>query len=300
MPGSSHRQYWPCLVGCGVAPGPAAEPANSLIAAGSSDGIHLVDPETGDDVLVPNTEGAWEVAWSFDGRRLAFSRGVKSDTYTIRPDGSERRLVLHNAWSLTWSPDGERLAVIRSLCDAYVTECAEGFGAMDLYTVALDGGDVRRLTFDATDLAAQSWSPDGKWISYVSELDWAVTLVHPDGSARHRLGTATGLFSLAWSPDGSKLLGDTLESGFGLTVLDSRSGTFRDLTRRAIDEHSPVWSPDGEQIAFLATNTPCSGECKAGEWWESMELWVMDADGVNRRRLTTGGYRPPAWGPGIE
>ena len=49
----------------------------------------------------------------------------------------------------------------------------------------------------------------------------------------------------------------------------------------------PDWSPDGLRVAFIATADVVS------------DIWVMDADGGNRTRLTTEGFvdRAPDWSP---
>lgn len=56
-----------------------------------------------------------------------------------------------------------------------------------------------------------------------------------------------------------------------------------------------AWSPDGRQIAFLRDGTTADADCR-----ECIDLYVMDADGSNQRRLTRtggGGYGGPAWAP---
>ena len=71
-------------------------------------------------------------------------------------------------------------------------------------------------------------------------------------------------------------------------------------TRRLTDspalEHFPVWSPDGRRIAFLWS--PEDPDVYAG--WETAPwaLYVMNADGTDRRWLTAGvGLFPPVWSP---
>lgn len=52
---------------------------------------------------------------------------------------------------------------------------------------------------------------------------------------------------------------------------------------------SPSWSPDGQQIAYVRTNAV-----------GARDLWLMDADGTDRRRLTRDGLvasGSPAWSP---
>ena len=57
--------------------------------------------------------------------------------------------------------------------------------------------------------------------------------------------------------------------------LVGRNGTTSELTDRSLDASSPVPSPDGSQIAFLGK--------EAGA--ESNQIWVMDRDGGDRRRV---------------
>lgn len=53
------------------------------------------------------------------------------------------------------------------------------------------------------------------------------------------------------------------------------------LTRSPEDEDSPVWSPNGDQVAFLRNG----------------EIWVMAGDGSNAHAVTDGGGSQPQWAP---
>ena len=57
----------------------------------------------------------------------------------------------------------------------------------------------------------------------------------------------------------------------------------RKLTRNAVRDSDPVWSPDGRKIAFVSN-------------WQ---VYVMNADGSGKRRLTHNGGQnvAPAWSP---
>ena len=79
--------------------------------------------QAADGVLEPAEGDVFQqdVAWSPDGRWLAFSdysggRGTyrpdKWSVYVVGADGSGRRLLVENALYVTWSPDGRRMAFI--------------------------------------------------------------------------------------------------------------------------------------------------------------------------------------------
>lgn len=86
--------------------------------------------------------------------------------------------------------------------------CARG----ELFTVPAEKGDVRNIT--NTPGARErdpAWSPDGKWIAYLSDQsgEYQIHLVAADGRTPARQLTADGKayrFAPLWSPDSKKLL----------------------------------------------------------------------------------------------
>src|SRR6185436_6370544 len=77
--------------------GTSAPPRNGLIAAFGGDGIYLIDAQRTKAWKVPGTAELGAPSWSPDGSVLAVEGWSEDSTvYTIRPDGSDRRVVLPN------------------------------------------------------------------------------------------------------------------------------------------------------------------------------------------------------------
>src|SRR5437867_9066428 len=78
-----------------------------------------------------------------------------------------------------------------------------------LWLVPLQGGEPRRLTFGEHKNGNAAWSPDGKWIAFVSdrrEKKAQIYRLSLEGGEAERLTDLDGVISgLAWSPDGRQI-----------------------------------------------------------------------------------------------
>ena len=96
-----------------------------------------------------------------------------------------------------------------------------------------------------------------------------------------------------WSPDGKRIAFVSNRDGDDEIYVMNADGTgIRQLTRNAVRDETPAWSPDGRRVAFSRE--------RAGDL---LELWAMDADGRNARRLVRASRTvneqaySPAWSP---
>ena len=120
----------------------------------------------------------------------------------------------------------------------------------------------------------------------VNIRNWDLFSVKSDGTERKKL-TQTAEFEQhpRWSPDGRSILftrGDVM-TNFDLFVMDADGAWERRLTEHPERDERAIWSPDGSTIAFTSQ--------RDGD----VSVWLMDADGRNKRKLVQG--REPAWSP---
>ena len=99
-------------------------------------------------------------AISPDGKTIAFN--YKGDIYLVGAGGGKARcLVGGKSYDYTpiWSPDGSRIAF-----------ASDRHGNFDIYTVRIDGSDLKRVTTHSNDEEPWAFSPDGAKIYFSANL----------------------------------------------------------------------------------------------------------------------------------
>lgn len=244
-----------------------------LVEVGSGETRALTDARHHNDTLP---------RWSPDGRRVAFisTRDKSACLFVMNIDGGEPARLTDrdgNVSDFDWSPDGARLVyAYQPLSErerlerdekkdelrqrpqfkhyARLHHKTDGVGWWNglyrhIYIISSQGGRARQLSSGDYDDSEPRFSPDGRWVSFVSnrvahpDLDHEnadVYLVRPSGGTPHKITEMPG----------------------------------------ACQAHR--WSPDGKQIAFVGN------PAKMGESWKyNMGVWLVSASGGKPRHLTT-------------
>jgi TolB protein len=250
--------------------------------------------------------------WSADGSRLAFARSAPSgdptEIATINAAGGDERVVTRfgsGSSAPTWSPDGSRLAYF-SLHDFPAPSRNGPPPPAELYSIGQDGTGEQRLTRDKQIQTDAEWSPDGTTIAYArwyavrgqpGVFDIGLSLMNRDGANKRAIlgdDAARDIVSQSWSPDGRRFV---LEVATGhphgrtpgsrqsdLAIVNADGTGLHWLTRTHALESNPVWSPDGQLIAFASDRYAKRGKLERNG--KAFEIHTMRADGTDIRRIT--------------
>jgi hypothetical protein len=230
--------------------------------------------------------------------KLVFSSNCEGRWHVYRAEDDGSRPVRltddrGDARRPAWSPDGARV-VFESNRD----------GDWDVYSIRADGSDLVRLTRQPGFDGVACYSPDGTRVLFASDRNGSRELftMGADGSQPRAL-TQGGRARMrpAWSSDGSWILfsaspGPNAADGDPLEVFRIRpeGGDPQPLPGGPRREYNHAFAPDGTRIAFDA-HAEGAWESDDGRW----ELWLMNADGSARRRLTDNSVNDwgPSWSP---
>ena len=196
----------------------------------------------------------------------------------------------------------------------------EGHGCDQIYTMNIDGSNVKMISNGDGRTTCSYFFPNGKRVLYSSTYlgdkqcpprpdfskgyVWAVYptfdifMARADGSDIKQLTNAPGYDAETTISKQGKLVFTSMRDGdLDIYTMDGNGKNVRRLTTELGYDGGPFWSYDGKQIVFRAYH-PQTDKEKADYLAllkqnlirpTTLEIWVMNADGTNKRQVTHNG-----------
>ncbi len=199
-------------------------------------------PSQGDKAIVFEN-GGWIYRFDLDTEKVEkVPIRIEEDFPASR---TERVNVSKNITDFDVSPDGKRAL----------------FGARgEVFTVPAQTGPTRNVTNTSGAHERNAvWSPDGKWIAYVSDADGEdeIYVAPQDGKEAARKITDKGdtyKYEIHWSPDSKKILWS--DKKLRLQYVDVETKAVQQVTQAKVWEiRDAVWSPDSKWAAYSQQET---------------------------------------------
>jgi dipeptidyl aminopeptidase/acylaminoacyl peptidase len=230
-----------------------------------------------------------QAAWSPDSKRIAYvaqgqPAGAQVFVRWIDAPGETQLTRLERSPSnLTWSPDGRHIAfnmLVPGTPGLSVKMPARPAGAKWIDPPRV----VDRLNYRSD---GSGWRPEGFAHVFVISDEGGAPRQLTDGDYQHgapewAADSRSLLFSAVRKPDAEYLRNDSEVYAVGL-----ESGAVRQLTDRKGPDNNPQVSNDGKLIAY-------TGYDQNDNTYNVTRLYVMNADGTNRRALTPTFDRSPS------
>ena len=275
--------------------------------------IWMIHPDGGEAWVVSSAKGGVSsFDWSHDGKAIAYlSRQPKSDErrkkekekddawrpsdkymwnrlWVMGADGKNALQLTSGDLHVTgfsFSPDGKRLAI-----SAQPTPLLPDQFQSDLYTMAASGGPLQPLVQRKGVETSPQWSPDGKWIAFVSQdgrgVDWFLNnyvCIVPAGGGTPRNLTkdfderADGLggMTLDWLPDSRSLIFQANQRTAQHLFRVTTDGQISPLTTGAEMNFSGTVDGAGNSFAFLREDSE-----------HPREVWIEPVSGGAARSIT--------------
>lgn len=218
---------------------------------------------------------AYEVATA----RERFSKTFRGDKKTLRSVAHRISDAIYESFTGEPGVFSTQIAVVRKVA-----------GAKHIFTMDMDGDNVRQLTTGGSLNLLPSWAPDGQSVLFTSyRMNNPDLFEKPLRKKAKRISARPGLNTGgSISPNGKTIALTLSKDGNSEIYLLNRQGSApKRLTNQWGIDTSPSWSPDGKKIAFVSSRRG------------NPHIFTMNADGSNQKRVTFQGTynQTPAYSP---
>ena len=269
------------------------------VTLGDQPGLYVIDVESKTLRHVSDRYDVHDPVWTPDGGSIvgaSIPLGIVTDAvglWSFPPNGQEEPEYLSdfqgNSGMVSYATGGDTLAFVNPVGNQGPN------WRSDLWEMDLISGERRQLTADSILDAYPSYSPDGRWVAFISERSGSrqVWLLSREGGEAKQLteGENVYLGPLSWFPDSRSVVytdagkiwvawidgspASTIEFEAELPVRRWKGLRRPDLPepgqrKDVLGIVTPELSPDGERVAFAAQG----------------DLWVVEVAGGAPKRLT--------------
>ncbi len=211
----------------------------------------LLQYDAASQIFIPYKGGisnARRVAFSRDGKWVAWIRQDNGSLWSSRSDGSQRIQLTSKplqVFTMHWSPHDKHLLLMARKPDQ----------RWAIYMINADGSDLHLVDPENRSQADPDWSPDGKNIVFGRLPDLMSEASMPKAIYIYNLATrmveelpgSDGLFSPRWSSNGQYIAALSIHQT-RLMLYDLKTRTWRLLAHQSIAD--PAWGHNNQYIYF--------------------------------------------------
>lgn len=199
------------------------------------------------DNLQGNSGGAFFIAWSPDGTRIASNSGYDNTIQVWNINTGKQIATFTNSdgsiSALAWSPDGTRIVSYTNQYSYYDT--IQVWNAIT--------GQILVTYTDPSTISALAWSPDG---TRIASGNYDGTIQVWNAVSGQKLLTYEGhtdfITAITWSPDGAKIASGSNDDT--IQVWDATTGFEIYASYNNSPASNLAWSLDEERIFSLSVN----------------------------------------------
>jgi Tol biopolymer transport system component len=282
---------------------PAFSPSGDLIAFRSErngGGIFLMGA-SGESVR-RLTDIGYFPSWSPDGKEIVFSTvnndpmhgGGNAVLWIVSVQTGQKKLVLQgrDATAPVWSPKSNRVAY---------WGLKGSSGQRDIWTVETSGKNVTAITDNPPVDWNPVWSPDGKYLYYLSDRSGSMNLERvpvdeqtgkPQKQPESIITPSAWIENVSFSSNPNQLVYAAFDNRSEIQkisidpVQEKLTSTPQQVTSSTDSFDEARVSPDGEWLTFFTV-------------WPQQDIYVIRTDGSEKTKLTDDPYRDryPSWTP---
>lgn len=230
-----------------------------------------------------------QAEWSRDHRWVALATDNPNKSEIIIIDLSRNLQIrltdYHNGESFTptWSPDGNKIAYFSY--DARGDQ--DGIYVADV-SCLLEDLQCNPIPKFLVNGSSPSWSSDGQRIVFESP-DHQIAVLHVNRAADFMtIIPDKTCYDPKWSPVEEKIVVSCLETNnIDIFSVNVDGSDLTNLTKGQQGTNTkPIWSPDGQKIAFIS-DRDTTGMLGFDDTVKSSSVYIMNSGGSGVKRITT-------------